>query len=225
MTSMPLFARIPAMLQLASPLLPVGAYAYSQGIERAVHDRIIVGAGDARRWIIDSLAGPIANFEAPVFLRLHRAARQTDDLRFAEWNARFLASRETRELRDETLQMGASLQTLARDLSLPTATGGVASLTFPAAFAACSSALGLAERESLTTYLWSWLENQVTAALKAVPLGQLAGQRLLLESHEALAAAIEIATNLEDDDLVSAAPGLALTSALHEIQYSRLFRS
>ncbi|HVE50197.1 MAG TPA: urease accessory UreF family protein [Casimicrobiaceae bacterium] len=225
MTSCLPFARIPAMLQLASPLLPVGAYAYSQGIERAVHDRTILDADDAQRWIVDSLVGPIAYFEAPVFVRLHRAVCDVDRDRFAEWDERFLTSRETRELREETLQMGASLQTLARGLSLPIQIHDVGSLTFPAAFAAFANALGLDERESLAAYLWGWLENQVTAALKAVPLGQLAGQRLLLEAHETLGVVIATASKLDDDDLVSAAPGLALASALHEIQYSRLFRS
>ena len=219
--------RLTMLLQIASPLLPVGAFAYSQGIERAVHDGWISGAGDAQRWIGDVLGGPVAHFEAPVWLRLHRAAARADTSAFVEWNDRFVASRETGELRAETLQMGASLASWACDLRIHAGETlrAIPALSFPAAFAACAVALAVDEQDGLAAYLWSWIENQVTAAIKAVPLGQAAGQRLLLASHEALEEAVRTAMRLEDDALVSSAPGLALASALHEVQYSRLFRS
>ena len=217
-----------ALFQLASPMLPVGAFAYSQGIERAVEDGLIADAAGARRWIFDALAGPMATFEAPLWIRLYRACACSDAAGFAEWNERFLASRETFELRAETLQMGSSLAILARDLRIDGAFSQIGKLvepTFPAAFAAMAHALDLDERSGLSAYLWGWLENQVAAALKSVPLGQLAGQRLLLDAHLRLAQTAESAMTSSDDDLVSAAPGLALTCALHETQYSRLFRS
>lgn len=215
------------MMQMASPALPVGAFAYSQGIERAVHDGWIANAGDAQRWIFDLLRGPIARWEAPVWLRLYRASAACDGQAFAEWNTRFVASRETRELREETLQMGASLAEWASAMALP---GGetlrsMNAIAFPAAFAACVASLAVDESDGLTAYLWSWVEHQATAAMKAVPLGQSAGQRMLLDAHPTVDEAIRTALRLEDDELVSAAPGLALASALHEIQYSRLFRS
>jgi urease accessory protein len=215
------------LLQLASPLLPVGAFAYSQGIERAVHDGWIANAADAQRWILDALGGPITHWEAPVWLRLYRATANDDVRAFDEWNARFVASRETRELRAETLQMGASLATWACDLRMPVGTSlrSVCDLSFPGAFAACAATLGVGERDGLAAYIWSWIENQVTAAIKAVPLGQAAGQRMLLTAHEPIDEAVHTALGLDDDELVSAAPGLTLASALHELQYSRLFRS
>jgi urease accessory protein len=218
-------SRIPvALLQLASPMLPVGAYAYSQGIERAVEDGLITNEAGARRWILDLLAGPVAQFEAPVWLRLHRAAVAGDVGSLRRWNDRYLASRETSELRAETLQMGASLRELARALGLATLLDHLQP-TFATAYAASAAAFGLDEREGLVAYVWGWIENQVAATLKAVPLGQVAGQRLLLDAHPALARAMDLAGRLPDDDLVSSAPGLALSCALHEVQYSRLFRS
>lgn len=219
--------RLTMLLQMASPLLPVGAFAYSQGIERAVHDGWIANAADAQRWIVDALGGPIARWEAPVWLRLHRATTADDVRAFAEWNARFVASRETSELRAETLQMGASLASWACDLRMPVGTSlrSIPELSFPAAFAACAATLKIGEQGGLAAYVWSWIENQVTAALKAVPLGQAAGQRLLLAAHETLDEAVHTAMRLDDDELVSAAPGLTLACALHEVQYSRLFRS
>jgi urease accessory protein len=217
-----------AMLQLASPLLPVGAYAYSQGLERAVHDGHVVDAPTAQRWILDLVSGPVAHFDAPVFVRLHGAALARDAASFTRWNRRAIASRETRELRAESLQMAASLGTLARELRLGDAVAlldGLDRPAFPAAFAACAVALGVDVDDALTAYLYGWLENQVAALLKVAPLGQAAGQRLLLEAHEPLASAIAIAMTLADDELASSAPGLALSSAFHETQYSRLFRS
>jgi urease accessory protein len=215
------------LLQMASPALPVGAFAYSQGIERAVEDGLIRDAGDAQRWILDALQGPLTHWEAPVWLRLHRCAVAGDWLAFAEWNERFVASRETSELRAETLQMGASLGSWARDLSLDVAIPlrAIPELSFTAAHAACAASSGLDACDALLAYLWSWLENQATAAIKAVPLGQIAAQRLLHSSHGPLEQAVALALRLQDDELHSAAPGLALACARHETQYSRLFRS
>ena len=78
---------------------------------------------------------------------------------------------------------------------------------------------------ALTAYVWSWLENQVLAAIKLVPLGQVAGQRLLLALGARIPRVVAIAMTLDDADLSTFAPGLCLASARHETQYSRLFRS
>ena len=83
----------------------------------------------------------------------------------------------------------------------------------------------VAAAQALAAFLWSWAENQVMAAVKAVPLGQSAGQRILFAVGPRLAAAAERAAHLPDDDIGNMAPGLALLSARHETQYSRLFRS
>jgi urease accessory protein len=74
-------------------------------------------------------------------------------------------------------------------------------------------------------YVWSWLENQVMAAIKAVPLGQTAGQRILASVGDELPAVAQRAMTLADDELANFAPGLAIASSRHETQYSRLFRS
>lgn len=215
------------LLQMSSPALPVGAFAYSQGIERAVEDGFIRTADDARRWIFDALEGPVAHWEAAVWLRAHRAIAAGDLVAFADWNARFVASRETSELRAEVLQMGTSLAAWASDLGLRVASllRSTPELSFTAGFAACAAAEGIPEREGVLAYAWSWVENQVTAAIKAVPLGQSAAQRILHASHAPLHDAVERALELGDDELFSSAPGLALACARHETQYSRLFRS
>lgn len=220
-------ASLTRLLQLASPALPVGAYSYSQGLEAAIEARIVCDAAGARSWIQDVLRFSLASMEAPILLRLIAAWRADDRTLVAEWNDLFLASREAAELRAETAQMGYSLARLLRELG---ETDGVAfaalgDVAFPTAFAFAVAQWRIDPQAALTAYLWSWAENQVMAALKAVPLGQTDGQRLLLALGETIEAAAARAAQLADEDLVNFAPGLALLSARHETQYSRLFRS
>jgi len=211
------------LLQLASPALPVGAYSYSLGLEAAIEAGIVRDAASAERWIGDVLAYSLARMEAPVFLRLCAAWRAGDAAVAARWNVLFLAARETAELRAETAQMGYSLARLLPELGL-----GEVPLeepSFPAAFAFAVAVWRIDPHEALVAYLWSWIENQVLAALKAVPLGQTDGQRLLLSLGGRLEEIARGAAQLDDDSLGNFAPGLALLSARHETQYSRLFRS
>jgi urease accessory protein len=206
------------LLQLASPTLPVGAYSYSQGLESAVEAGIICDAESAGRWIGDVLEFSVARMEAPVFFKMLKTPKA-----LAHWNAIFLASRETAELRAETVQMGYSLNRLLPELGIdPVALEEPA---FPAAFAAAVDAWKIDPRDALQAYLWSWLENQVMAAVKAVPLGQTDGQKLLLSLGERIAPLAARAAAMSDDELGNFAPGLALLSSRHETQYSRIFRS
>ena len=213
------------LLQLASPALPVGAYSYSQGLEAAVEAGIVRDAASAERWIADVLAFSVARMEAPVLLRLCRAWNAGDAAAAARWNALFLASRESAELRAESVQMGYSLTRLLGELDTGGGPAAWDEVSFPAAFAYAVARWNIDARDALVAYLWAWCENQVMAALKAVPLGQTAGQRILLALGESIPAVAAGASRLDDDSLGNYAPGLALLSARHETQYSRLFRS
>ena len=216
------------LLQLASPLLPVGAFAYSQGLEAAVESGTVRDAESAQRWILDYLAHGLARFEAPIVLRLHRVWTANDIDGVHYWNTRFLASRESAELHAETVQMGFSLRRLMTDLFMAgdiAALESIDPLSYPAAFAFAASHWKIDARDALTAYLWSWCENQVSAALKSVPLGQVAGQRILVAAQDAVAQAVERAARVADDELANLLPALAIASARHETQYSRLFRS
>ncbi len=218
------------LLQLASPTLPIGAYSYSQGLERIVEDGLVRDAASAQSWIVDLLELVVARAEAPIAWRLLEAVQARDWPSFSSWNARFRASRETAELRAETEQMGGSLAKLAVELELIDAqTKGIVEaispITLPAAFALAAQGFGIPPQPALTAYIWAWLENQVLAAVKLVPLGQVAGQRLLASLGAVIPAVVETATTIADDELSTFAPGLALASARHETQYTRLFRS
>ena len=218
------------LLQLASPALPIGAYSYSQGLEAVVAEGLVHDEESAGRWIGNLLDDVVATGEAAFLWRLLDAVERSEWSGCELWNARFRASRETAELRAETEQMGHSLTKLALELEL---LGDAARemlprlqpVTLPAAFALAAHGFAVPLGAALTAYLWSWLENQVMAAIKTVPLGQLAGQRLLKQLGARVQAAAAIAMTIADDDVTAFSPGLALASCRHETQYTRLFRS
>jgi urease accessory protein len=218
------------LLQLASPALPVGAYSYSQGLEAAVEAGMVRDAASAGGWIEDVLGYTVARLEAPLWWRLHAAWAAGDPERAAHWNDIFLSTRESAELRAETLQMGYSLQRLLLEIAefdehSLAQLRGIGDITFPAAFAFAVMKWGIPARSALIAYLWAWLENQVMAALKSVPLGQTDGQRLLLKLAALLPGIADGACALGDEDLCNYAPGFAILCSQHETQYSRLFRS
>ncbi len=218
------------LLQLASPALPVGAYSYSQGLEAAVEAGVVRDAPSAGAWIGDALALSMAKLEAPAWCRLHAAWAARDHAAVRELDAWFRVTRETAELRAETLQMGYSLRRLCVELgefeAAPLAELQLMDeIAFPTAFTFAVAQWGIPVRDALVAYLWSWLENQVMAALKAVPLGQTDGQRLLLRLGASLPSIVEDAMAAGDAVLANFAPGLAIASSRHETQYSRLFRS
>ncbi|MEW6163476.1 MAG: urease accessory protein UreF [Pseudomonadota bacterium] len=205
------------LLQLASPALPVGAYTYSQGLEWAVEAGTVKDEATALDWIGDQIEWNLGRFEAPLLAGMMAGGD------VAALDARYLASRETAELRAETLQMGHSLRRLIGELKENIAVPP--GLTFPAVWNALAAHWQIAPADALAAWLWSWAENQVMAALKAVPLGQAAGQRILLEIGNRIPAVVERALQLDGDDYSNFAPGFAIACARHETQYSRLFRS
>ena len=218
------------LLQLASPTLPVGAYAYSQGLEWAVESGAVCDEASARTWIGDLLEWNMGRFEAPLLARMLRACGTQDATLLAKLNARFLASRESAELRAETLQMGYSLLRLLSELG----DDGVQALllarsfetpAFPAVWACAAAAWQIDEAAALNAYLWSWMENQTMAAIKTVPLGQAAGQRMMLALGNRIAPLVERARQMPEAEYSNFAPGFAIACSQHETQYSRLFRS
>lgn len=216
------------LLQLASPTLPVGAYSYSQGLEAAVETGIVSDALSATRWISDVLRYTLGSFEAPLCWRMLQAWQARDVQQLADWNDMLIAGRETSETRAETLQMGYSLARLLGELGdIPerqlAALKQLDAISYPAAYSCAAIAWEIPAQRALLGYLWSWVENQTLAALKCVPLGQAAGQRILLQVGALLPNVAQQA--MTTIDLNNFAPGLAMLSSKHETQYTRLFRS
>lgn len=219
-----------ALLHLASPALPIGAFSYSQGLEAALDANLIRDADSARDWIASGLADVLAHGELP-FLA-HQLARwhAHDADALARENAWFVASRESAELRRETEQMGWSLAQLCTSLEWGDAArretlAAITPIALPTAFAYAAAAHGAHADATLAAYAFGWVENQTSAALKAVPLGQLAGQKIIVALRGAIDAAVQRALATPPDRINTFAPQLGILSARHETQYSRLFRS
>lgn len=221
--------RLLALLHLASPALPVGAFAWSQGMGGAVEQGIVHDEASLCAWLEPLLRYGLGRWDAPLALRCAYAAVSQDMSALRRWNALSLAGRESAELYAEEVQMGKALCRLLHDLALLpipleeplgwTAAFGLAAVCTEA-YAAPQDGEALA-----ASLLWSWLENQTAAASKAVPLGQTVAQRVLLKLLPVTAAVAAEACCCADDDLGVCLHGLALVSTAHEQQYSRMFRS
>lgn len=222
--------QLPKLLQLASPMLPVGGYSYSQGLEWAIESGAVIQAEDVQLWVNDVMELVLGRFELPLLKRMALACAAHDTAALQHWNALFLAARDTAESRAETQQMGYSLTRLLRDLQGESAPqvrllADLNPVSFPAAYACAVALWNLPVKESLEAYGWSWIENQVAVAMKTLPLGQVAGQKLMLALGAALPDWVERAWGLTDDQLSNFAPLYSIAGCRHETQYSRLFRS
>jgi urease accessory protein len=218
------------LLQLASPMLPVGAYSYSQGLEWAIESGEVHDLATAKGWIGDVLQTYQANFELPVLHRLYQAWQAHDVDAVNEWGAFYKAGRDTAEALAETKQMGYSLVRLLNDLhAIPEALlFQINSLTqpaFPAVYAALAQHWHIPAHDTLQGYAWGWLENQASASMKTIPLGQVAGQKILLALGADLPSIVQHAIALHDDEISNFNPLLSIAGCRHETQYSRLFRS
>lgn len=212
------------LLQLASPALPIGAFAYSQGQEAAVAAGIVHDEASAAAWILGLLAGPLAHQDLPIFARLHAAHAARDGAGARRWNDVLFASRASAELQAEDRQLGGAFARVLATLDLPAGlSDGPTTLAFQ--FARATAHFEIDVRQALETFAFTWAEAQASAAVRLVPLGQSAGVRIVARAAEAISGAVTIALTLSDDELGSAAPRLALLSTAHETQYSRLFRS
>lgn len=218
------------LLQLSSAALPVGGYSFSQGLEFAIEEQWLRDATQVQGWLSQQLTESLTRVDLPLLLRQLRAAKSTDSEAMKYWNAYALACRETAELRLTDTAMGGALIKLLVDLDVPCApfdnnASGAIETTFVSAFALAAAHWQLDGRSTCSGYLWSWAENQVAAATKLVPLGQTSAQRLLGQLIEQMPEAIAAAEVVTDEAIGASLPALAMASAWHETQYTRLFRS
>lgn len=233
--------------QLISPSLPIGAYAYSQGLETAVDKNWINNESEAQNWIKGILDNSLSNLDAPVLARMFQAWQTNDVKALNYWNQFLLASRESSELYNEDQQMGRALWRLLNDIlpqsdddydddngntSQATAARHYSELIkaidspgYALVFSLAAVIWKIPLQEAIRGFLWAWCENQVAASIKLVPLGQTSGQRILSHLIPVINAATTQALEVKDDEIGSLAPGFSIVCAQHEVQYSRLFRS
>jgi urease accessory protein len=213
------------LMQLVSPALPIGGYNFSQGLEYAIHADWVRDEASALAWIRGLARSSIGTLDVPTLFRLHAAWHAAHDV--DRWSQFLIASRETAELRAEDRHLGRSLAKVLAESGIhdafPWRTR--ADATFATLFALACTRWGINAHDAACGYLWTWTENQVLAAVKTVPLGQSAGQRMLHALIADIPAIVDTARTLSDDDIGSAAPLHLIASAAHETQYTRLFRS
>jgi urease accessory protein len=218
------------LMWLASPALPVGGFSYSEALEAAVDSGLVTGEADASRWLRDQLELALGRSELPLLAQALAAWQVGDARRVRELNDWVLTTRESRELRAQTEQMGRSMVEWLKNRGEPDVrVAKLAALppapSWPLAFALAAAQTGAPVREALLAFAFGWAENMVQASLKAVPLGQSAGQRILAALVAAIPAGVDRAMATGDAERQAFSPMLAILSAQHETQYSRLFRS
>ena len=215
------------LLQLSSPTLPVGAFAYSQGLESAVETGLIIDAETTQHCLEDSLRYSLQPTDVPLFSRLYQAWRDNDREQVNHWNQFLQAQRETKELRAEDHQLGIALARLLFDLGITEAQAWKKNpkTCFLTLFTLAAVKWNISLEEACTGYLWSWLDNQIVAAIKLVPLGQTDGQKVLSNTIELIPDIIRKGLLIKTAEIGASLPMLAILSAQHETQYSRLFRS
>ena len=214
---------------LASPALPVGGFSYSEGLEAAIDRAGVATESIAADWLSDQLQLSLARGDLAVIAQAVPAWRAGDLQRVEQLNSWVLQTRESSEMRAQTEQMGRSLVEWLRNHdgvngSHITACAALPP-TYPVSFALAVSQTGAGVCDCLLAYAFGWAENMVQAALKSVPLGQSAGQRILARLAREIPHAVDAAMRLPDDERQAFAPMLAILSSQHETQYSRLFRS
>lgn len=225
------------LIWLASPALPVGGFSYSEGLEAAVDCGLVADEASGCEWLSQQLHITLARSDLPVIHASIAAWRAADSERIAALNDWVLQTRESSELRQQTEQMGRSLVEWIRTVRPELVEGMAArwtsmgaaradiSLSYPVAFALAASASGGGDRDIVLAFAFGWAENMMQAAIKSVPLGQSAGQRILSRLAAEIPSAVDHALSVTDDDRQAFSPMLAILSAQHETQYSRLFRS
>lgn len=218
------------LMWLASPALPVGGFSYSEGLESAVESGRVTTEATANHWLTHQLQLTLGRSELPVLARAVKAWQRGDLAAVAELNAWIRQTRETQELRQQTEQMGRSMVEWLKNRTAPDErVADLAALqpapTWPVAFALAGAQTGAPLRDVLLSFAFGWAENMVQAALKSVPLGQSAGQRVLSALSAQIPGVVDQAIRLMPSECQAFTPMLAILSAQHETQYSRLFRS
>jgi len=211
------------LIWLASPALPVGGFSYSEGLEAAVDAGLVHDETTAGDWLVDQLHLALARSDLAVLAQAVAAWRAQDHAALARLDTWVRSTRETSELRQQAEQMGRSLMEWAR--SLQPAERQAETPTYPVAFASAAAQGSASVRQVLLAFAFGWAENMMQSAIKSVPLGQSSGQRILGRLAREIPLAVDHALAQDDDSRQSFTPMLAILSARHETQYSRLFRS
>lgn len=213
------------LLQLISPSLPVGAYSYSQGLEWIVESGLVSSRATLHQWLAEQLDGAVTLQELPLLKQLYLAHQQGDIDAVDHWSRMVLSFRETSELRSEEIQRGRAMRSILGQLGEPSTDRPAVIVCQLASFAQYCVSENISLELALFGYAYSWLDNQIMAGVKLVPLGQTDGQQILYQLSARLEACVEQALTVPDTEIGYSSPNFSQASSLHETQYCRLFRS
>ena len=226
------------LLQLCSANLPVGGFSFSQGLEYAVEMGWVKDVHSTKSWVEMNLSQSIARTDLAIIKRQYEALLNDDTSAFIYWNQHLIACRESNELHLADVAMGKALIRLLKQLDAAEIQQGLqqyeslfdvnkigSDMSFPSAFVLIASLFKLDLLLIQSGYCWTYIDNQIAAATKLVPLGQTQAQNLLFDITEQVETSIKCANSLNDDEIGASLPRLAMASAWHETQYTRLFRS
>ncbi|MDH5518847.1 MAG: urease accessory protein UreF [Gammaproteobacteria bacterium] len=212
--------------QLISPALPIGSFSYSQSLEYAIDSGQLKTESDIEEWLTAQMNFGLANLDLAVLYRLMQAWQSENIQSVRKWNSTLLAFRESAELHDEDCQVGYALTRLLTDLEVEGAAQWQRQkVSYVTLYALVCQRWRISSDDAVAGFIWAWCENMVAAAVKLLSMGQTAGQKMLLHLGDCIEPLCRRAKMLPDNELGGALPGLAMASAFHETQYSRLFRS
>lgn len=215
------------LLHLVSPTLPTGAFSYSQGLEWVVEKGWVYDGPSLQGWLTDQSEQSLPYVDIAILRRMYQAIAGEQQQELKRWRSLLLACRETSELQMEEQTRGRALATLLQNLEVPYAQQyeQVIRRSQLAGFALAAVAWKIPLVDAALGYTWAWLENQVLAGVKIIPLGQTEGQRLLMQFGANIASVVDRGLKVKDHEIGASTPALALACSLHETQYTRLYRS
>jgi urease accessory protein len=219
--------RIPSvrLLQLASQSLPTGSYAYSGGLEAIVQLGWVKDAESYAEFLETLLEAQVGGLEIPYAVRMFDAWQDSDLPRVAELTARLRASRESRELLEQDGQMGRALARVLRELYPEDCASTWAPSTFAEAMARAALLFQLTREELALLLAYSWIEQHVMALARLLLLGPVASQKLMHQVAGRVSWTVALGLEKKDAEIGASSPLLGIASALHEEQYTRIYRS
>lgn len=213
------------LLQLSNPTLPIGAYAYSQGAESAIDAQLVVDETTALCWIQDILQSGFAYGDLALLHHFYQAWSKKDCEKLQAYAELSVAIRETAELKQEDQHLATALLRLAEPLKVTIFDACPYQKTYPLVFAGFACHWKIPLDETMQGFAWSWVENQLAAMIKLIPLGQTQGQKMMLALDAEIQSAVALARQVPIESIGASLMNFAILSSQHEIQYSRLFRS